>query len=867
MATPNLTAERIHQVRLQNDDLFWRQPNVHAVGEGYLKDATGGWRSLIGIIVYVRARVDQSTLPEADRIPELLDGVPTEIRQETLTTINLMGTPNDEHRPLTSGITIQSVQPMGDTLEAMRAGTLTGVAWRNGEKVLVTAAHVMAACDELNPTLTVDMYQELVAESELEKLCDENAILYTPTESKKIGDILAWTARYSAESSTDIHEGDFAICDIDINVTTDFLLHEHPHGSKVVIPGVVDPTIYPQDPGNPMILTMVGARSGMHTLTVRAINEQRIIGGVRCKNLTVFEPTDNTGIKKGDSGAACLYKVGENRYKMSCILTASSGDERRGFGFPASTAERLLGIKFGNVAPVVPPTPTPTTPPTVTPVNHAPVAVATAPATVHFGEVVTLNGSGSSDPDTGDTITYQWEQIPHLLHTIQLSSATAASPTFTAPTVPATLGFRLTVTDNHQLSSAPVTVSVNVESRPPVVSAGSDETVASEASVTLQGSASDPDGDTLTYSWRVVGISVGTLTGATTLSPTFTAPEGPTGVILELTATDNHNVSASDQVTITVLAPGDPPPPPPNNPPVANAGLDQTVATHVVVTLDGSRSRDPDTGDTLTYAWKQVQQGSEPWITTLLNTTSAVTTFISPTGPASLTLRLTVTDNHGATGTDTVSITVFAPPTHWTDTGNIRGSGADREKEQTRTGPLGQTETQWVSDPEPVIWSRWSRTGSTRGCGPTNAYEESRTSNYGDTNTRWISDPEAETWGNWTNTGRFMGSCDSREAQQTRTSNCNNTQTQWVVDPEPIIWGPWTRTGLTRGRCSNREAQESSVSNCAGTQTRWFSDPEPETWGPWTDTGRTQIIDAYTWFKEQSRTSDCDNTETRWVAG
>ena len=44
MATPNLTAERIHQVRLQNDALFWRQPNVHAVGEGYLKDATGGWR-------------------------------------------------------------------------------------------------------------------------------------------------------------------------------------------------------------------------------------------------------------------------------------------------------------------------------------------------------------------------------------------------------------------------------------------------------------------------------------------------------------------------------------------------------------------------------------------------------------------------------------------------------------------------------------------------------------------------------------------------------------------------------------------------------------------------------------------------------
>lgn len=140
MATSNLTAERIHQVRLQNDDLFWRQPNVHAVGEGYFRHWSAGWQNTIGIVVYVSDRVEQSTLKEADRIPPSIDGIPVQIWEETLTTINLMGTPNDEHRPLTSGITIHSVQPVGDTLEAMGAGTLTGVAWRNGKKVLVTAA-------------------------------------------------------------------------------------------------------------------------------------------------------------------------------------------------------------------------------------------------------------------------------------------------------------------------------------------------------------------------------------------------------------------------------------------------------------------------------------------------------------------------------------------------------------------------------------------------------------------------------------------------------------------------------------------------------------------------------------------------------
>ena len=470
MATPNLTAERIHQVRLQNDAKFWRQPNVHAVGEGYLKDATGGWRSLIGIIVYVRARVNQSALPEADRIPELLDGVPTEIRQETLTTINLMGTHNDEHRPLTSGITIQSVQPVGDTLKPVGAGTLTGVAWRNGKKVLVTAAHVMAACDELNPTLTVDMYQELVAESELEKLCDENAILYTPTESKKIGDILAWTAR----SSTGIHEGDFAICDIDSTVTTDFLLHEHPHGSKVVIPGVVDPTIYPQDPGNPMILTMVGARSGIHTLAVRAINERRILSGVEYKNLTVFEPTDNTGIKKGDSGAACLAKVPgtENRYKMSCILTASSGDERRGFGFPASIAERLLGITFG---------------------NHPPVVDAGDARDVGPGDTITLVAS-ASDQDSGNVFYYQWSKVSGDTVTITNPNAKVAKcvlpSTFRAPQ---TLTFRLKVTDSDG-GWATDDVDVDVvtglgTNKLPIANAGTTQTVEPGEKVFLRGSA------------------------------------------------------------------------------------------------------------------------------------------------------------------------------------------------------------------------------------------------------------------------------------------------------------------------------------------------------------------------------------------
>ena len=82
-ATP--TDEYIHEVRLKYDPLFWRQPNVFGVGEGYLGDGNGGWTETVGINIRVTKKVDQSTLPLEDRIPDCLEGVPVqivEVRQE-----------------------------------------------------------------------------------------------------------------------------------------------------------------------------------------------------------------------------------------------------------------------------------------------------------------------------------------------------------------------------------------------------------------------------------------------------------------------------------------------------------------------------------------------------------------------------------------------------------------------------------------------------------------------------------------------------------------------------------------------------------------------------------------------------------------
>jgi predicted phosphodiesterase len=88
-----------------------------------------------------------------------------------------------------------------------------------------------------------------------------------------------------------------------------------------------------------------------------------------------------------------------------------------------------------------------------------------------------------------------------------------------------------------------------------------------------------------------------------------------------------------------------------NQPPVANAGPDQNVTDtdgngSESVTLNGSGSSDPD-GTIASYVWKegatQIATGATPAVTLAVGTH---------------TITLTVTDNLGATGTDTVVVTV-----------------------------------------------------------------------------------------------------------------------------------------------------------------------------------------------------------------
>ena len=91
-----------------------------------------------------------------------------------------------------------------------------------------------------------------------------------------------------------------------------------------------------------------------------------------------------------------------------------------------------------------------------------------------------------------------------------------------------------------------------------------------------------------------------------------------------------------------------------NLPPVANAGPDQTVTCGAATHLNGSASTDPNNNIFL-YAWSEN------------NTTFALGPVVNfQLSPGTHAIKLTVTDQFGGQGTDTVVVTVVSdttPPT------------------------------------------------------------------------------------------------------------------------------------------------------------------------------------------------------------
>ncbi|MDY7230634.1 PKD domain-containing protein [Hyalangium rubrum] len=150
------------------------------------------------------------------------------------------------------------------------------------------------------------------------------------------------------------------------------------------------------------------------------------------------------------------------------------------------------------------------------PSNPPPVANAGSDQRVSEGSTVTLDGSGSSDPD-GQALTYQWLLLSSTGPEVTLSSPTSTTPSFTASD-DGLYTFLLTVTDSEGATDS-ATVVVYVNNVMPQVSATGGQLDEGEV-FTSSGTFTDPGADSWTAmvdygdntGWQPLEFANGTFT-------------------------------------------------------------------------------------------------------------------------------------------------------------------------------------------------------------------------------------------------------------------------------------------------------------------------------------------------------------------
>ena len=174
----------------------------------------------------------------------------------------------------------------------------------------------------------------------------------------------------------------------------------------------------------------------------------------------------------------------------------------------------------------------------------------------------------------------------------------------------------------------------NQENKLPIANAGVDISALLNQSIFITGSGSDSDGNIVDYEWKK---------GSTVLANTASFSYMPTLVgidILTLTVTDDDGDTSSNSVNITIIDKE-------NQSPVANTGSNQIKKEGESVSLNASGSSDSD-GIIVNYEWK------EGAIILSSNISFSKNDFTV----GSHTIILTITDDDGATDSDTIVITI-----------------------------------------------------------------------------------------------------------------------------------------------------------------------------------------------------------------
>lgn len=273
------------------------------------------------------------------------------------------------------------------------------------------------------------------------------------------------------------------------------------------------------------------------------------------------------------------------------------------------------------------------------PADNRPVADA-GPDQAQDPTRVTLDGSKSRDPN-GDPLSYRWTQTEG--PSVALADPRTSKASFLGR-ASGLYRFRLVVNDG-KADSTPDEVAVTIRNVAPSADAGPDQVVDAGSTVTLNGGgSSDPNEDTLTYSWSQKEGPTVALQSSRTQTCWF-VPEASGVYRFALVVSDGRLASAPDEVQVIVHGL--------NQVPTADAGGDQTVPVNTKATLDGSGSSDPD-GDTLTYVWTQ-REG--PALIFLTGPRTARPSF-TPARVGVYRFRLVVNDGTDDSAPDEVTVTV-----------------------------------------------------------------------------------------------------------------------------------------------------------------------------------------------------------------
>lgn len=280
----------------------------------------------------------------------------------------------------------------------------------------------------------------------------------------------------------------------------------------------------------------------------------------------------------------------------------------------------------------------------------APSVDAGADQTVASFSTVQLSASASSQ-NNGSIDSYHW-QLAEGADSIQLSNATSANPSFTAPNVAETTGylFWLTVTDTVGASSTD-SVLITVQPLPHQVNISSNQSSYRPNQTVLLSSSLSNFSAVQSYSWESISsndynIDFGD-TSADSLS--FSAPDVDSDYqhSFRLTVVDEWGNSHSAELTITFEH---------NAPPVYTGQGGWVTHDAQTLTIQGDAS-DSD-GSIVSYQWQQSAGDPLNIVNDSANQAALQIEIPNLTQQSDFTFTVQITDNDGATTSATIPVTI-----------------------------------------------------------------------------------------------------------------------------------------------------------------------------------------------------------------